>query len=919
MSHDENDMYATEMQEGKLHLGRFRVLRKHARGGLGQIEIALDNELQREIALKSIREEYSSSSLHQEKFNQEALVTGALEHPGVVPVYAFGRGEDGFPYYAMRFIRGEELLSKIKEFHQNVRSGTEPPMGPGQRFLIRKLIEVCHTIAYAHSRGVVHRDLKPANIMLGPYGETLVVDWGLAKPLGSAPESSLQSTRSESRSGTVPVDAPLSKSISSETQVGQTIGTIVYAPPEQLLGQVSEIDQRSDIYSLGVILFELLIGEPPIKSMEPGISLANFTTAVISGRVPTPRQCSSIVPKALDAICRKAMLPVRSDRYQNVDDFRLDLERWMDGLAVSVHPESFSEKASRWMREHIAIVRAAAASLLIIAIVSLVAMVSINNAKRLQESAKQDATKLLRIARETTDQLLQDTSDQLEDLPGATQIRLDVLGKAADSFEKIAAVKTNDPGLIRESASAFIGLASVQRMLDRRADAIKSLESAISTFKSIPKELNPAAIDGTEDTLSIAKAQVELSRVLSDDTNIAAAKKAINEAFQTIQSFTNAPSDAAKQGLIKGMALIHKGVIAMDEQDNLVAGESNQHAKEVFRDALRFVRQDASQSKWESPLRLQFARSLINEGVQLRNEARGSESNPLVRDAIQQTKWIIEREPKNREAIKIYILALNNQAQYASDQGDFESALASYKTALSFAEELQAKQSDVLEYRNLAVLANIGLGQVSRDSNAPEVASQYYETAYNLASDLMLSNRSSLRYRVSFAIAACQHAVNEPDSEAKKKILVQAKNAMDMDPAKRTELLKEAGNDELMKDIGEMEEDIVFHANFQKLRHDEGDGLQKRLDEFVSETDWFQFPSSRFNSACAISLACQTLKSGQLLGDSELNRLSSEAIKRLANAISSNKSFYEKAKLEPDLEFLRIAKAEEFSRLSPQP
>ena len=546
-------------------------------------------------------------------------------------------------------------------------------------------------------------------------------------------------------------------------------------------------------------------------------------------------------------------------------------------------------------------------------------MVSIHNAKLLQESAKQDATKLLRIARETTDQLLQDTSDQLEDLPGATQIRLDVLGKAADSFEKIAAVKTNDPGLLRESASAFIGLASVQRLLDRRTDAIKSLESAISTFKSIPKELNPAAIDGNDDTLSIAKAQVELSRVLSDDTNIAAAKKTINEAFQTIQSFTNAPTEAAKQGLIKGMALIHKGVIAMDEEDKLGASESNQHAKEVFRDSLRLIGQDASQSKWESPLRLQLARSLINEGVHLRNEARGSESKTIVRDAIQQVKWIIEREPKNREAIKTYILALNNQAQYASDQEDFESALASYKTALAFAEELQAKHSDVLEYRNLAVLANLGLGQVSTDSNASEVALQYYETAYNLANDLMLSNRSSLRYRVSFAIAACQHAVHQPDPEIKRKLLVQAKNAMDMDPAKRTELLKEAGNEELMNDIGEMEEDIVFHTNFQKLRHNESDGLPKRIDEFVSETDLFQSPSSLFNSACAISLACQSLKANQLLVDSESNRLSSEAIKRLAKAISSEKDFYDKAKLEPDLEFLRIAKAEEFSNLSQKP
>ncbi len=919
MSDDENDPFATKMQEGKLHLGRFRVLRQHARGGLGQIEIALDSEFQREIALKSIRDEYSGSPLHQEKFNQEAMVTGALEHPGVVPVYSFGRDGDGTPHYAMRFIRGEELSSQIKAFHASVVAGTELPLGPGLRFLIRKLIEVCHTISYAHSRGVVHRDLKPANIMLGPYGETLVVDWGLAKPLGSVPESASTVSRADSMSGTFPLDAPLSKSIGSETQVGQTIGTIVYAPPEQLVGQVSEIDHRSDIYSLGVILFEILIGEPPIKSMEPGISLANFTTAVINGRVPTPRQCSGVIPKALDAICRNAMLPVRKDRYQSVDAFRLDLERWMDGLAVSVHPESFRERTSRWMREHMAIVRAAAGSLLVISIVSIVAMVNIHNAKILQESAKQDATKLLRIARETTDQLLQDTSDQLEDLPGATQIRLDLLGKAAASFEKIAAVKTNDPGLLRESASAYVGLAMVQRLLDGRADAIKNLENAIRTFKSIPKENSGLGTDSDQDTLSIAKAQVELSRVFSIDTNIVDAKRAIDEAFQTIRSFTDSPKEAAERGLVKGMAIVQKGLIALDEGDRLRAGEANQDAQKVLRDALSLVGQDATQSKFDAPLRLQYARSLINEGDRLHDEVSGGESQSLVRNAIEQIKSIIEREPTNREAIKTYVLALNNQAQYASDKRDFESASASYKTALTFAEELQEKHSDVLEYRNLAVLANIGLGNVANDNNASENALTYYETAHNLASELMLSNRSSLRYRVSFAMAAYLHAAPLSDSEAKKKILAQAKNALDMAPAKRTELLKEAGNKDLMTDIASTEEDIEFDASVKKLTPDETEGLGVRLREFIDSTARFQFPHSRYNAACIISRSCQNLKAKGVLTEDESKTFSSESIKRMADAISADKGLYENAKIDPDLEFLRVTKTEEFSRLAPQP
>ena len=917
MNEAESDPYETTMQESKVRLGRFQVLRHHARGGLGQIEIALDQQFKREIALKSIREEHSGSELHQEKFNQEAMVTGALEHPGVVPVYAFGRDEDGSLFYAMRFIRGEEFATKIKTFHQNVRSGIEPAMGAGQRFLIRKLIDVCHTISYAHSRGVVHRDLKPANIMLGPYGETLVVDWGLAKPLGSAPEVAPQSPKAPSNQSAMPLDSPVSRSFGSETQAGQTIGTIIYAPPEQLTGQVSEIDYRSDIYSLGVILFEALLGEAPIKFMESGISLANFTNAVINGRVPTPRQCSSSIPKALDAVCCKAMRPVRQDRYQTVDAFRLDLERWMDGLAVSVHPESFGERASRWMRDHIALVRAASISLLVVSIVCLVAMWTINKAKLQQESAKQEATQLLRIARETTDQLLQNTSDQLEDLPGATQVRLDLLGKAADSFKRIAAVKTSDPELLRESAAAFVGLATVQRMLDQRTDAIASLENAISTFKSIPTTRLPDA----GDSVSVAKAQIELSRVLSDDANSAGAKKAIDEAFESIQGFSDSPTDMGRQRLVKGMALIHKGVLSLDAGDSLAAMESNVHTKEVLRDSLRLVEMDAKQAEWAAPMRLQLARSLINETRYLsREDAAASEVKSLVRAAIQQLEWIIQRDPKNREAIKTYALALNNQAQYESERNNFAAATASYKSALTFAEKLQDEQSEVLEYRNLATLAHLGLGGTATASDDIEAAKTHYEQAFTVAADLLQRNKSSLRFRVSFALAAFHHASMLPSSEyaMKLQVLTQAANALEMNEAKRLELLKEAGDEGLMEQVRGALNDSELDKLIDKLRIGESEGLVSRLKEFIVSTESFQSSRMYFNSACKISQCCQVLESNQVMMGAELDVFANEALRRLKQAILEENALFGAAKEDLDFDFLRRTRGEEFSKMRPE-
>ena len=164
---------------------RFVILRRHASGGLGEVFVAYDKELHREVALKEIRPDRAGDGVSQARFVFEAEITGSLEHPGIVPVYGMGEFGDGRPFYAMRFIQGDSLKAAIARFHAD----DGPDRDPGERALacrglLRRFVDVCNAIAYAHSRGVLHRDLKPANIMLGKYGETLVVDWGLAKAIG---------------------------------------------------------------------------------------------------------------------------------------------------------------------------------------------------------------------------------------------------------------------------------------------------------------------------------------------------------------------------------------------------------------------------------------------------------------------------------------------------------------------------------------------------------------------------------------------------------------------------------------------------------------------------------------------------------------------------------------------------------------
>jgi serine/threonine-protein kinase len=223
---------------------RFRILRPHARGGLGEVLVAQDEEFSREVALKQIQAQHADDPDSRGRFLLEAEITGGLEHPGIVPVYGLGTYANGRPFYAMRFIRGDSLKEAIEDFH----SADSAKLSYGEwtlrlRKLLGRFIDVCNAVEYAHSRGVLHRDLKPGNIMLGKYGETLVVDWGLAKPMGQAISTLVDPTeralQPSSASGTAP------------ERMGSAIGTPQYMSPEQAGGQLDQLGPASDVYSLG--------------------------------------------------------------------------------------------------------------------------------------------------------------------------------------------------------------------------------------------------------------------------------------------------------------------------------------------------------------------------------------------------------------------------------------------------------------------------------------------------------------------------------------------------------------------------------------------------------------------------------------------------------------------------------------------
>lgn len=296
----------------KANLTKFKDF---ARGGLGQVFAAFDEELHREIAVKTILPKFAQNPEVFARFKQEMIITGALNHPGIVPIYGLG-SLDGKPCYIMRLIDGADLGEVVKKLYQSPISSDDWLIQ--LRRWLGRFVSACYTIAYAHDRGIIHLDIKPANIMLGKFGETIVIDWGMAQKTG---ESSQRSVTGDW--------LPALPDKFRRQKVG---GTPVFMSPEQAAGMVDKLSPASDIYSLGATLYFLLTGNLPYSADKKD----TLFEKIQNGGFPPPRKVNPNVPIELEAICLKARALSPNDRYATASELADAIDLWLARGSTSV-------------------------------------------------------------------------------------------------------------------------------------------------------------------------------------------------------------------------------------------------------------------------------------------------------------------------------------------------------------------------------------------------------------------------------------------------------------------------------------------------------------------------------------------------------------------------------------------------------
>jgi eukaryotic-like serine/threonine-protein kinase len=732
---------------------RYTLTHLHAKGGMGRVWLARDGALGRQIALKELRPDQTDNSIVCSRFLYEAKITAQLEHPGIVPVYELGEGD--VPYYTMRFVRGRTLNEAIRAYHKKRAAGEADSVGKVE--LLTAFVNVCHAVAYAHSRGIIHRDLKGQNVVLGDFGEVMVLDWGLAKRVGpdrqmgsSMPEAAIADpapgpsilpaldvdpysaatcdtganpddgvTLPEShdiRSGSGALSNGTAKSYSNSssngsgsqlsgrqanresgagpegTMQGQLLGTPAYMAPEQAQGRHDLVNERTDVYGLGAILYEILTGRPPF--------IAPKTSEIIRKvcqEAPTPpRQILATIPPGLEGVCMKALRKASSERYVTAAELAQEVQRYLADEPVQAYAEPWTTRVLRWARRHKTMVSAAAALLVTATTALAVSTVLISKEKTEAETQGQQARNAVHMLTKVADIGFDDQLDPLQK---------EFLEEALQYYEQFTSRVAHDPGVRLEHGRVYQQMGDIQRKLGRLPESKQAYLKAIDILQPLAEYKGA----DREPKQALARSRTLLADLsLRDGGDKEQAGTLLEQALAS-QRFL---ADSQKNPAMTTEDILRLGQTLKCQADLLKLNGKFSDAKRVFTEAINELDRANDVDSKKAEVRNELASAMQDRGFINRELGDLAVAEIDYRRAIDIVEKLVAEFPTAPRHREVLAKAYNNLGWLEQETSRLNDAEAHLRRVVTLTSRLAEDFPEWLEYRRLLARGLNAFGDV---------------------------------------------------------------------------------------------------------------------------------------------------------------------------------------------------------------